>query len=93
MKVRTPLLTDLERMTHRHMEANAPGLEKSVPLPTMPYAPAYADWVDHLERCQPCAIEMTLMAGETAGLCIVGQAHQEELRWDIEAQRDLSVWN
>jgi hypothetical protein len=93
MRTRTPQLGELLHAALDEMLDTAPGLEKSVPLPTLPYAGSYQEWTDHLEWCARCAYTMCLGTGETPDLCIEGQAYQEAFRWDVAAQADASVWN
>lgn len=87
------MLGELITASFSEMLGTAPGLEKTIPIPTLPYAGSYREWTDHLGWCAVCAFVMCLGSGETEALCIEGQAYQEALRWDIAAQADQSVWH
>jgi hypothetical protein len=93
MQIRTPVLSELLHLTFHELLDTAPELTRSVPIPTLPYWLSYEEWTAHLECCAKCSILMCLGDGSPERMCVEGQAYAEALRWDIDTQADVSMWN
>jgi hypothetical protein len=65
-------------------------------VPTLPYAPAYRDWSDHLVECIACFTVMDTANGGTQeidDLCELGSPLAVIAHWAVEDQKILARRN